>query len=152
MNVKLPPNTVVVEASGGNILNVYTPNGQNMAVLIVDWDNIAENDPVYWGKAKDFSLAGSNLAALLKKKNRDLIQGILKRPLSERALRKPHVEGIVKVDLNDIIGSGLEAFLDLLWEKLSGSKSLYNLNYKIVGHVDATTLLIHVSGDTQPKE
>ena len=75
----------------------------------------------------------------------------LKRPLSLEEMKgmcdeRYFIEGIVEVDVADLIDNDLEAYLDILSEKLTGTSLLMDIESYIVG-CDDETLLICVSGD-----
>jgi len=57
-----------------------------------------------------------------------------------------YVEGIVIVDLDDIIGYDLESFLDIISDKLIGSVCLMDTNYTVFG-TEGESILIRVKGD-----
>lgn len=57
-----------------------------------------------------------------------------------------YIEGVVAVELSDIIDRDFDGFLDLLSEKLTGTELLMDINYQVVGH-DENILFINVRGD-----
>jgi hypothetical protein len=76
---------------------------------------------------------------------------ILTRPLTEKQMRKQmdangYVEGIVPVELEEIVDMDRSAFLVLLSELLTDSTELEDVDYELVGH-DGSTLHLHVTGD-----
>ena len=76
---------------------------------------------------------------------------VLTKPLSKAAIRravKAHerVEGVIAIELDDIVGLDLEGLLDRLGEELVGSCLLMDQGYAVVGH-DEDTLHLLVSGD-----
>jgi len=79
---------------------------------------------------------------------------VLKEPLdraqAEKMLAKDpdgYIGGVVGVDLNEIIGSDLESFLNMLSTRLTGSDVLSDISYRVVGHQRDGTILIEVIGD-----
>jgi len=78
---------------------------------------------------------------------------VLEEPLSVAEMKRmiegkedTYVEGVVVVDLSDIIDNDLEGFLDIISEKLCNSPLLMDSDYSIVGHT-ANSLLVKVTGD-----
>jgi energy-converting hydrogenase A subunit M len=53
----------------------------------------------------------------------------------------------VLVELNEIIDSDLEGFLDILSEKLTGSCLLMSTSYELADLYDKNTVIITVTGD-----
>lgn len=79
------------------------------------------------------------------------MQELLTRPLTERQIRRQmeangYVEGTVGVDLEEIIDSDREAYMELLSELLTDSTELEEIEYEVVG-IDDGMLHIHVRGD-----
>lgn len=78
---------------------------------------------------------------------------ILSEPLSMEQLVSltseddPYVQGNVLVETDEIIGSGLEEFLDLLSERLVGNVCLMDINYKPIDVISDGRIVIQVSGD-----
>jgi len=70
-----------------------------------------------------------------------------------RNVVKPHLEddgrlyGVVEVDVNDLINGNMDTILDLLSEKLTGSESLSDITFSVVGFKPPGTLYIEVGGD-----
>lgn len=58
-----------------------------------------------------------------------------------------YIRGIVKVELSDMINNNLEAFLDCLSEKLTGSPLLMEISYEPVSICDDGEIYLLVSGD-----
>jgi hypothetical protein len=68
--------------------------------------------------------------------------------VKQRVDENNRVEGIIEVSLeNEIVGKDMESFLDMISEKLVVYGALHGLSYGIVGHKDADTLYIQLSGD-----
>lgn len=61
-------------------------------------------------------------------------------------LDENYIEGVVNIDLDDIISVDLEGFLDILSKRLTGSPLLMDISYEVVGN-DGNTLKIKVTGD-----
>jgi hypothetical protein len=57
-----------------------------------------------------------------------------------------YVEGVVPVDVDEIVDSDRDAFIGMLSEMLTDSPDLDELEYEVVGH-DGDMLHILVSGD-----
>jgi hypothetical protein len=79
------------------------------------------------------------------------MQEVLTRPLTHVQMRRQmdangYVEGIVPVDLDEIIDSDRDTFIGMLSEMLTDSADLDELEYEVVGY-DGDTLHILVSGD-----
>ena len=76
---------------------------------------------------------------------------ILEKPYTEEEIRTKannnRIEGVIKIEMAQIIHSDMEEFLDILSEKLVGSCLLSDISYKIVGHESDYVLLLSVSGD-----
>lgn len=58
-----------------------------------------------------------------------------------------YVSGEVAVELNEIINSDLEGFLDLISDKLVGSVLLSDISYEASGVSGTGQLVIRVTGD-----
>lgn len=56
------------------------------------------------------------------------------------------IQGVVAIDLEDIIDVDFNGFLSILSEKLTNTKDLTNIQYEIVGH-NENILHIQVSGE-----
>jgi hypothetical protein len=79
------------------------------------------------------------------------MQEVLTRPLTHVQMRRQmdangYVEGIVPVDLDEIIDSDRDTFVGMLSEMLTDSADLDELEYEVVGF-DGDMLHILVSGD-----
>ena len=79
------------------------------------------------------------------------MQEVLTRPLTHVQMRRQmdangYVEGIVPVDLDEIIDSDRDTFIGMLSEMLTDSADLDELEYEVVGF-DGDMLHILVSGD-----
>jgi hypothetical protein len=79
------------------------------------------------------------------------MQQVLTRPLTHAQMRRQmdangYVEGVVPVDLDEIIDSDRDTFLSMMSELLTDSSELEDLEYEVVG-ADGDTLHILVSGD-----
>jgi len=79
------------------------------------------------------------------------MQEVLTRPLTHAQMRRQmdangYVEGIIPLDLDEIIDSDRDTFIGMLSEMLTDSADLDDLEYEVVGH-DGDTLHILVSGD-----
>jgi len=79
------------------------------------------------------------------------MQEVLTRPLTQAQIRRQmdangYVEGVIPVDLDEIIDSDRDAFLAMLSEMLTDSPDLDDLEYEVVGH-DGDMLHVLVSGD-----
>lgn len=77
---------------------------------------------------------------------------ILEKPYTEEEIKTKadennRIEGVIKIEMAQIIHSDMEEFLDILSEKLVGSCLLSDISYKIVGHESDYVLLLSVSGD-----
>lgn len=76
---------------------------------------------------------------------------ILEKPYTEEEIRTKEnnnrIEGVIKIEMAQIIHSDMEEFLDIISEKLTGSCLLSDISYKIVGHESDYTILLLVSGD-----
>lgn len=57
-----------------------------------------------------------------------------------------YIEGVVAVDLSDVIDNDLEGFLDLISYKMTGTELLMDITYNVVGH-EEDMLFIRVRGD-----
>lgn len=77
----------------------------------------------------------------------------LREPLTHKEIieqmdESGYVEGVVAVDLNQVIVNDLEAFLDAISMKLVNSECLMDVNYAVVGlGSDDKQILLQVSGD-----
>lgn len=58
-----------------------------------------------------------------------------------------YIQGNIVVGLNEIIGLDLDAFLDMLSEKLSGSPLLMDIRCHVIGATNDGSIILHVSGD-----
>lgn len=58
-----------------------------------------------------------------------------------------YVQGNVIVDLDEVIGYGLEEFLDLLSVRLANNICLMDVNYKVIDTLEDERIVLHVSGD-----
>lgn len=79
------------------------------------------------------------------------MQQVLTRPLTAAEMRRQmdangYVEGVVPVDIDEVIDNDRDAFLAMLSELLTDSADLEDLEYEVVGS-DTDTLHILVSGD-----
>lgn len=79
------------------------------------------------------------------------MQQVLTRPLTAAQMRRQmdangYVEGIVPVELDEIIDSDRDAFFAMLSELLTDSPDLEDLEYEVVG-AEGDTLHMLVSGD-----
>ena len=79
------------------------------------------------------------------------MQEVLTRPLTQAQIRRQmdangYVEGVIPVDLDEIVDSDRDAFIAMLSEMLTDSPDLDDLEYEVVGN-DGDTLHIEVSGD-----
>jgi hypothetical protein len=83
---------------------------------------------------------------------------VLTEPLTMPLMREmvkgkddSYIEGVVVVELADMIDNDLDAYLDIISEKLCDSSltgaNLMEVDYWVVGHLGETTLLMKVSGD-----
>ena len=63
-----------------------------------------------------------------------------------RGENEGYIEGVVAVDLSDVIDNDLEGFLDLISYKMTGTELLMDINYNVVGH-EEDMLFIKVRGD-----
>lgn len=74
-------------------------------------------------------------------------------PVFKSGETKPHIEddgrvyGVVSVDVNDLINGNMDTVLDLLSEKLTGSESLSDITFSVVGLKPPGTLYVEVGGD-----
>lgn len=81
------------------------------------------------------------------------VEDILSKPLSMKQMilatsdESTYVQSNIVVELDDIIGNGLEEFFDLLSEHLTGSPCLMDVNYKAIDTLADGRLVLHVSGD-----
>ncbi len=72
---------------------------------------------------------------------------LLTSPLGPEAMDKDGwVEGVVGVDVSEIIGKNTETFLDLLSRHLVGNDLLSDFDWNVVGHT-GDFLHIRVCGD-----
>ncbi len=79
------------------------------------------------------------------------MQEVLTRPLTAARMRRQmdangYVEGVVAVDIDEIIDADRDTFIGMLSEMLTDSPDLDDLEYEVVGN-DGDTLHIEVSGD-----
>lgn len=80
-------------------------------------------------------------------------EDVLSSPMSAKQMllltsdEGPYVNGNVIIDLNEVIGHGLEEFLDLLSMRLTGDPCLMDINYKVIDTTKDGQLIIQVSGD-----
>ena len=76
---------------------------------------------------------------------------IFEKPYTEEEIRTKannnRIEGVIKIEMAQIIHSDMEEFLDIISEKLTGSCLLSDISYKIVGYESDYTILLLVSGD-----
>jgi hypothetical protein len=77
----------------------------------------------------------------------------LDKPLSMRqivAMSKAdehgYIEGIIRMDISDLIDNDLEGVLDIMSERLTGGGVLSDIAYTVIGHED-NELFIKVCGD-----
>lgn len=80
--------------------------------------------------------------------------GALDEPLSKaqiehqwKADKHGRIKGVVRVELDDLIGKSLESVLDILSERLTGTEVLSDTSYAVVGIEGETTLLVEVCGE-----
>lgn len=78
----------------------------------------------------------------------------IEKPLTLEQMRDMHekaekgvISAVVSMDLSDLIDNDLEGFLDVCSEKLTGGALLADIDYRVVGHTEDTTILVEVSGD-----
>lgn len=76
---------------------------------------------------------------------------ILKEPLSMEEMqsqmeKNQKVQGVVEVELSEIVNRDLESFLDLISDKLTNTWLLSGTDYELVGH-KGNTLHLKVTGD-----
>lgn len=81
---------------------------------------------------------------------------VLYKPLTERQIVQAiknsvpvdgYISEVIAVDLSEIVDAGgLEGFLDLISNRLTGSDLLMNVDYVVVGH-EGDELHLRVSGD-----
>lgn len=57
------------------------------------------------------------------------------------------IEGVVEMDLDEIMSLNFEGFMDALSVHLTGGDLLTNIHFKVVGHSGITVLLIQVGGN-----
>lgn len=79
------------------------------------------------------------------------MQEVLTRPLTHAQMRRQmdvngYVEGVVAVDLDEIVDCDRDTFIGMLSEMLTDSADLDEIEYEVVGH-DGDMLHILVSGD-----
>ena len=78
---------------------------------------------------------------------------LLTAPLSEHDVRmmrgtnNDYVEGVVQVELSDIIDSDIASFYNAVSQMLIGSDMLMDIFWEVVGH-DGSTLHLKVTGDS----
>ena len=79
---------------------------------------------------------------------------VLDKPLTIKQMREmvkgkdnTYIEGVVTVELADMIDNDLEGFLDIISDKLCDSGLLMDSNYSVVGHRTNSTLLVKITGD-----
>jgi hypothetical protein len=65
--------------------------------------------------------------------------------MAEQALATGRVEGVVAIDLDEIVGLDLEGFLDLLSERLIGNPLLMDTAHRVAGSL-GDTVFIRVDG------
>jgi len=74
----------------------------------------------------------------------------LRPPTSEELLRQVDaegwIEGVVAVDLSDVIANDLEGFLDILSEQLTDTPLLQDISWEVVGQY-GDELHLYVTGD-----
>lgn len=58
-----------------------------------------------------------------------------------------YIEGIVKVEVHELVNHSYEDVLDLLSTRLVDSVLLMNIEYEVVGHSGDNVLLVKVTGD-----
>lgn len=58
-----------------------------------------------------------------------------------------YVEGIVKVEVHELVSHSYEEVLDLLSTRLVNSVLLMNIEYEVVGHSGSSVLLVKITGD-----
>lgn len=79
---------------------------------------------------------------------------VIEKPFSIKKIRKltkngeRFLEGVVSVDLSEVVDADLEGFLNILSERLTGSVLLENFSYLAVGAAE-NTLHIRVCGDAR---
>jgi len=76
---------------------------------------------------------------------------VLTRPLTHAQMKRQmdaegYVEGVVPVDLDEIVDCDRDTFIGMLSEMLTDSVELDDVEYEVVGH-DGDMLHILVSGD-----
>lgn len=57
------------------------------------------------------------------------------------------IQGIVRVDINELTTYDFEMFLDILSIRLTGTDLLSDISYQVIGCEINNTLLVHVTGD-----
>lgn len=79
---------------------------------------------------------------------------IIQKPLTEQEMQEilasgnPTVAGIIPMELNDIINTDLEGFLDILSRRMTGTELMSDIYYRCVGYDANTNMLrIEVHGD-----
>lgn len=87
-------------------------------------------------------------ATLISYKGKCYPSGLLTKELIRRYMDSNNfIHGIVKVEFSDMIDNDLEAFLDCLSEKLTGSPLLMEISYEPVSVCDDGEIYLLVSGD-----
>lgn len=76
---------------------------------------------------------------------------LLAKPLTLREIMShktedDYIEGVIAVDIEDLINNDLEGVLDMLSEQLTNSYLLMSMGYEVVGH-EGNTLHMKVWGD-----
>lgn len=66
--------------------------------------------------------------------------------IKERADERNYIQGIVRVDLTDVVYDDQESFLDRLSNALIGDTTLASISQEVVGVLDGY-ILLKVSGD-----
>lgn len=76
-----------------------------------------------------------------------LYKALTIKQIKKRMDEDNYIEGIVAVDLSEIIDNDYDGFIDLISEKLVGDVFLMDVEYSAVGCDGNDTIFIKVSGD-----
>lgn len=74
------------------------------------------------------------------------IKALTIEEIKERADERNYIQGIVRVDLTDVVYDDQESFLDRLSNALIGDTTLAGISQEVVGVLDGY-ILLKVSGD-----
>ena len=136
-------------------------NSKEALEKLENWDGFSEVSGVFSGI---FNTSSDKLSwESVTKENQIYVEVTMpmENYLSKEVITKPltieemknrinednYINGIVSVELSDLIDNDFENFLDIISEKLTNSPCLMDVSYEVVGSGNGDTIYIKVMGD-----